>query len=403
MKIKMKKICLSFLTLLTILCSSTMSVRADKLPCNVTISVTDMIEACDGTVTVTISTVSGVQMFDFSVDKRGAEGAQTYSFMDYGDANVIASVDKAGWEVVDATTFAPVNTISLVDGGEISLDLLIMPTKDNENYGQVANLIEQGENVVNNLLTEIEAPQDDVVLSTEPTNVEGAEEVFTRFKDATAFIETDESWKSTLETYDLLYRISQKDVYLSTVNGATEEEWNNMTPYEIFVYTESYLRFSNMVGSDAKPADTYINNGDKGIENFMKNNYGSLAGNGVDDVKEALHELVLWQVDYYRAYNFPYNFVTGKSYAEETALDLSGKTEEIVDEDLGITEEEEEEIIDAFKEEQKEQNSIWKNVLDMLLSRWFTLVLLAVAIVAWLIVRHIRKKSGIDEMSSDGK
>jgi hypothetical protein len=155
---------------------------------------------------------------------------------------------------------------------------------------------------------------------------------------------------------------------------------------------------------------------------------GMWTGNGADELKSAYETFVRYQVIYFSYYNFPYNFIDDKSYAEETGL--SSLVEESVNEN-GFTDSEQAEINEIIEELGEEtsagqeaditadsQNetvedggesfgetskSIWAQVGKKIADHWFSVVLLVILLAAWLIVRAVIKKKNMDEMSEDGK
>lgn len=416
MKSKTKKtisnIFASLCLCLCILLSNASVVKATELPCNLVVTIVDSTNACDATVNLMVSTISGVQQFSFTSDLWGEDNAQTLTLSDFGKANITITTDKEGWRVVEADSLKEVTSLEFASNTTVELSLIILPTSDNAEFGDVGSYIEQGEDMIDNLFDFV-APSEEtgnnVSISGRGEDITGADEVYQNFLDKTAILTTDKSWDYVLNTlHGTLSRLAMKTLYLDNVKGATEEQWNNMSAYEIFVYTETYLRFANMVGSATNPFDEYLNNGDTGLDKYLtdyvgKNNY---TGTNCDEVLQAIKDVAEWQGEFVRQYNYPYNFITGKSYAEERGI-YNSESEEETTEDLGLTSEEESEIKEALSDDTKQEHSksfsIWKGVADELLKHWFSIIIAVVLVVAYLVVRHIRKKKAIDDMSADGK
>jgi len=169
--------------------------------------------------------------------------------------------------------------------------------------------------------------------------------------------------------------------------------------------------------------------GDKGVAKLLDVATGSWKGNNSEEVIAAYEEFLNWQVNYYRTYNFPYNFITGRSYAEEmsstytvepsqeatgdiTAEEMQEFVAELESEDIeeikqelkneGVIEDKEPEETIAVTAEEKEPG-IWDDVFENLKKSWFTLGLLVVLVVAYLVVRFIRTRRAVDEMTDEGK
>lgn len=397
-------LCMAICVTLSLKCN----VKATELPCNINVSVIDTTEGCKATVNITLSTISGVQQYFITSDLFGT--VQTFPCSDKGKANVAITTDTAGWKVVDKDSLKEITTIELVAGGSVDLNLAILPTSDNAEYADMGKAIEQGEKIVTDMLNHISPSEDNgnaqTVSSTNSgigENTDGASEVYQNFLTKTEILKNDSSWDNLLNTnYGIINRTSMKAVYLANVNGATEEKWNDMSNYDIFVYTETYLRFANMVGSEANPFNEYFSKGDTGIEKYMTDYVAqrNFTGTNASEVIEAIRELAKWQVAFIQEHNYPYNFVTGKSYAEETKIetDSTQGTEEYV------SKEDVKEAQEALKDDVKTQSkSLWQTVFDKISKHWFSIVLVVVFAVAYFVVHYIRKKKAVDDMTTDGK
>ena len=319
---------------------------------------------------------------------------------DIGKANLTISMDEDGWKVVDADSREEVTRIEFVENEKVELSLVILPADGSTEAAETADDAEQRKEIIENLFTFIPPEEKDDDAQSKQTasgigeNTEGAEEVYQNFLEKTAIIATDESWDYVLNTlYGMLSRGAMKNVYLKSVKGATEEQWENMTAYEIFVYRETYLNFACMVGDVTNPFEEYFLKGDDdGIDKYLDVQIveKSFTGTNADEVIDAIREVAEWQAAFIRQYNYPYNFITGKSYAEETSFDPGSEStiespEESVDiEDLGLTAEEKKEIEEAFAEDDPKDDSA------QLLKYGLPILLLVVAGLAAFLVVHSR-------------
>lgn len=191
--------------------------------------------------------------------------------------------------------------------------------------------------------------------ASETSATKSADEVYQDFLDATAFMETDSSWNEILETqYGLINRASLKKDYLCYVDGATEEAWASMSAYEVFVYCGTYLRFAGFANEHGAMEEKYVLNTDTSLQNYENTFFALISqtgGNDKEKVVDALREIASWQMDYYRTNNSPYNFVTGKSYAEETGLELNNNTTATNEQNTDVTNEEIKELEEALGSE----------------------------------------------------
>ena len=189
------------------------------------------------------------------------------------------------------------------------------------------------------------------------------QEAFNHFVEVSAFIQDDETWNDCLEVYDIIHRKSGKEMYLESVDGASEELWDNLTAQEILVYYDTYLVFASIVtAANDVLYNKYIADIEHGVNEYVGSKTLGWNGNNCEEVIAAFEDFVEWQIEYYRIYNFPYNFITGKSYAEETHQDFGlenaeSEAQEPVVESIGneaadITEEEKNEILDELTNEE---------------------------------------------------
>lgn len=189
------------------------------------------------------------------------------------------------------------------------------------------------------------------------TSIERGQEIYQNFLDTTAFIESDSTWEKTLKLYDNdgSQKESYDDFYLETVAEATEEKYDELSPYNAYIYIESYIK---MAGSNGRAVfENYVQDIKSGVEDYCDLRCAAWKGNNVDEVKAAFRDLVEWQFAYIRENGYPYNFITGKSYAEEMGL----STEEVKESpkestnEAGLTDEEVEDILSELSDEEIEE------------------------------------------------
>lgn len=203
----------------------------------------------------------------------------------------------------------------------------------------------------------------------------------------------DSTWKNVFD-YAEITRASVKKIYLESVNGATEEEWNSLTQTDVIDYFTTYLNFVLIKNRSNEYYDSHFKNGDTAKQNYFRDNVGvgMWSGNGNEELLNAYMTVAEYQLQYYEYYSFPYNFHNDKSYADETGLEIIAKTtenEEIGDlESLGLTQEEIAEIeseINAENSNNEDSNSI--NPLFIIIP-----IVLLLAISGYLIFSKKNKK-----------
>ena len=113
-----------------------------------------------------------------------------------------------------------------------------------------------------------------------------------------------------------------------------------------------------MAGSNGGAVfEHYVQDIKSGVEDYCDLRCAAWKGNNADEVKAAFRDLVEWQFAYIRENGYPYNFITGKSYAEEMGL----STEEVKESpkestnEAGLTDEEVEDILSELSDEEIEE------------------------------------------------
>ena len=232
-----------------------------------------------------------------------------------------------------------------------------------------------------------------------------AEEAYKAFLEAVSFIENDSTWTSgfaaTLNQYgkESVNANTYSKWYADYVQGGTVEEYFALTPFEQFLWTESYTRlaYASYGSGDYNKyygSDTAFN---RYVVTIAKN---TMAGNNSDAVIKAYENLMAWQYNYIvtESNGVPYCFITDRSSKEEIK-----DVEVVPDSDETLTEDEKQDIQDILDEIEKDDNEIaeekgvWTDTFDLLAKNFLTILLLAGFGIALLVVVYIRKKKNIDD------
>lgn len=231
---------------------------------------------------------------------------------------------------------------------------------------------------------------------------EGAEEVYKNFLEATAFIADDTDWKNNLlQSYELF---PHEERYASYVEGGTEEEYLNMSLYDRFVWSESYLKFAwavnsgnynNYYGSKENFAIHITNN----VVNMMK---GAPNNEGVIEAYLALAD---WQYEYVQENGVPFNFINNRSYLDEigevpkieTKTETKAETNKSDEEELSEAAKELLEDADNKTKEDVKEKKTRDDTSDMLVSSIFIVLIIIALCVAVAIIMWKRKSRNIDD------
>ena len=238
---------------------------------------------------------------------------------------------------------------------------------------------------------------------------ESAEEVYKEFLDAVSFIENDESWyngfAAPLNQYepDTANGMLYCQWYVDYVEGGTEEEFFAMTPFERFLWTNTYTRIAYAaVGS--KKFDSYFETKAKFDDKIVKSVTFGMKGNNSEVVIEAYEKLMDWQYAYTEKYLEPYNFITNQSYSEGAG--------EAPAETLGpatLTEDDKEDILEVYEDlvgeetvteetvpEETEEKGIWTDTGEALADNALTILLLVALSIGLFVIVRIRKSKNVD-------
>lgn len=181
-------------------------------------------------------------------------------------------------------------------------------------------------------------------------NVKGenaeADAVYQKFLNAVSFIKDDSTWEWTLKQFgeNSVNRKSYSKWYADAVSDGSEEEYFSLTPYEQFLWTETYTKFAGKMSENNY--DYYFGTVDNFKQNFVNIATGVYSGNNKDAVISAYEELALWQYDYIVKNGEPYNFINKRSYTSEvgTAPEKGMTSEELAEQDKKDIEEAIEEV-----------------------------------------------------------
>ena len=251
-----------------------------------------------------------------------------------------------------------------------------------------------------------------------PASYEGltGKKAYEAFLEEISFIESDSSWQWFLSLYGKdspLYAGwagKFSEYYAEYVQGGTEEKYFELSNFEQFLWTETYLKlaYASFDSGDFHKYygtrvgfDNYI----VGLTTNTMKNY-----NGSDTVIAAFEKLMDWQYNYIvtDGNSVPYCFITDRSSMKETEKTpvVNEPEDDIdsVDELIGeLSKEEQQELEDSLKEPEsnekveEEEKGIWDDTVEALAQNALSLVIFAVLCIVLAVVVIRRKKRNIDE------
>jgi len=142
-----------------------------------------------------------------------------------------------------------------------------------------------------------------------------AAEVYGQFYNAVKHIENNPQWERFYKFYGTLYEDRHADRYVA-YTGGTREEWLSKSPFERFIWYETYLHFMHIIyqgnynfyfGSE----NNFLNN----VCNIMTSALRSYGGMDAPEI-EAYKEMMLWQYNYFLENGAVYNFITEQNSLE---------------------------------------------------------------------------------------
>lgn len=230
--------------------------------------------------------------------------------------------------------------------------------------------------------------------STENVKGENAEAdaVYQKFLNAVSFIKDDSTWDFTLKQFGekSAQRKSYSQWYANSVSGGSEEKYFSLTPYEQFLWTETYTKFYGKMHNNNN--EYYFGSVDNFKQNFVNVATQVYSGNNKDAVISAYEELALWQYDYIVKNREPYNFINKRSYTSEigTAPEKGMTSEEMAEQDKKDIEEA---ISEAKGEDDK---GVWSDTVGMLSKHLLEILLIVGLGIAVAVVVYIRKNKNFD-------
>lgn len=210
-------------------------------------------------------------------------------------------------------------------------------------------------------------------------NVKGenaeADAVYQKFLNAVSFIKDDSTWEWTLKQFgeNSVNRKTYSKYYANAVSGGSEEKYFSLTPYEQFLWTETYTKFAGAMSQNNY--EYYFGSVDNFKQNFVNIATGVYSGNNKDAVISAYEELALWQYDYIVKNGEPYNFINKRCYTSEvgTAPEKGMTNEELAEQDK-------KDIEEAIEEVKGEENQGVKVDTEGTLSNHFFTIFLIVGL-----------------------
>lgn len=233
-------------------------------------------------------------------------------------------------------------------------------------------------------------------------NVKGenaeADAVYQKFLNAVSFIKDDSTWEWTLKQFgeNSVNRKSYSKWYTDAVSDGSEEEYFSLTPYEQFLWTETYTKFAGKMSENNY--DYYFGTVDNFKQNFVNIATGVYSGNNKDAVISAYEELALWQYDYIVKNGEPYNFINKRSYTNEvgTAPEKGMTSEELAEHDK-------KDIEEAIEEIKGEENQGVKVDTEGTLSNYLLAIFLIVGlgIVVAVVVYVCKRQNKSTDKKAD--
>ena len=238
-----------------------------------------------------------------------------------------------------------------------------------------------------------------------------AEEVYQKFLKEISFIEHDESWYNSfsacLEQYNetasngkpALNAKTYSNYYADAVQGATPEQFFELSKYERFLWTETYTRF---VAKMKENIERNFADEDSFRMNVMNVPIRLMNGNNKEAVIAAYEELAMWQYNYIKENGYPFNFISNRSYVEEVdasnqPLPSTDPTESSTSETEEIQEVIDNELTEEEKEEVQKEKTIWTDTLDILADNALTILVIIALGIGIAVVYFIKTRKNIDD------
>ncbi len=230
-------------------------------------------------------------------------------------------------------------------------------------------------------------------ISTDIPGMDSGKEVFQEFLENAEYVQETEYFKTVYS------KLNESDKWKKQFlefegDDNTEEEWNSMSSFDIFVYFETFRKpYVNMM------TDTYSNE-DEFVEDatVIKIFRGEENGEAFAD---ALEKVIRWQYRYFEQTGTLYNFFAEEgeenAHLNRTETDGNGLTAEESKEVAELREEllEGEDIKDVLEEETQTDNSLVRLFKEHMIA---VIVLIVSGIAIIIVVIYIKsKKNSVDE------
>lgn len=262
----------------------------------------------------------------------------------------------------------------------------------NDNYWSIIKSDETNAQTESEVGTDAEADEVTAKALFQTRGNAEADAVYQKFLNAVSFIKDDSTWDYTLKQFGekAVNRKSYSKWYANAVSGGSEEKYFSLTPYEQFLWTETYTKFAGKMSGNNY--EYYFGSVDNFKQNFVKIATLVYSGNNKDAVISAYEELALWQYDYIVKNGEPYNFINKRSYTSEvgTAPEKGMTSDEMAEQDKKDIEEA---ISEAKGEDDK---GVWSDTVGMLSKHLLEILLIVGLGIAVAVVVYIRKNKNFD-------
>lgn len=352
---------------------------------------------CD--VEILLNDMTGVLFTDdVTVTFKDIASRNVYSlileFSEYGNGNAqtIQVLANTTYDIEVSFEHSDLYSVTDIDGAEID------KIHATEQGLQFTWIVKKGG------VTDEVAEEENTVIDIDTGNAE-ADEVFSKFINATRHIEHDQDWSGFLNIYDL-YAENRIPLF-ETYAGRDGEEWLNMDSYEQFLWYELYLREEDNL--HAGMYNFYYGSESNYVANSLQTPYSSIKLQGKEEA-EAFKEIMMWQYNYIKENGSAFNFMTGLNYLEvnpdSEAVDPALEQEKASEQDEKDLEQLKEDFdadtLKMIEEEQSQEDKIqktsgfWQEALEGLKDNVISILLLIALAVGLSIIVYKRKKLNVD-------
>lgn len=228
-----------------------------------------------------------------------------------------------------------------------------------------------------------------------------AQEMYQELLDTISFIADDPTWEQILTVKG---NMSQR-TYDATIPDSEERiPLEELSSFDKLVYCYTYCCFATLKNGSNDNWNTHTSSRDALVDYCCKDflNFKPTEGNEREKVNEAFEKIWDWQYEYIKEHNEPYNFVQNCSYsAMGFGVTGSGTETEKPTDDLGLTEDDKKEILEAIGEndvpEAGGEKSPWEETMEVLSHSLLSIGILVSALIALGVVLIIKKRKNVDE------